>query len=35
VVICYDYSKSTKREIPPDRRRIMERQAVDPTAEGW
>ncbi len=35
VVVCYDYSKSTKREIPPNRRSIMERQAVDPTAEGW
>lgn len=35
VVVCYDYSKSTKKEIPPDRRRAMERHAVDLVDEGW
>ncbi len=35
VVVCYDYSKSAKMEIPADRRKILERQAVDPAAEGW
>ncbi|MFZ0700197.1 MAG: acyl-CoA thioesterase [Thermoplasmata archaeon] len=35
VVVCYDYAKSAKKEIPEDRRREMERHAVDPASEGW
>jgi acyl-CoA thioester hydrolase len=35
VVVCYDYAKASKKEIPPERRRLMELDAVDPTEEGW
>ncbi len=35
VVVCYDYARSTKKKIPADRRAVMERDAVDPTTEGW
>ncbi len=35
VVVCYDYAKGTKKEIPPKHRAIMERDAVDPSTEGW
>ncbi|HEV2231331.1 MAG TPA: acyl-CoA thioesterase [Thermoplasmata archaeon] len=35
VVVCYDYAKGQKKEIPPDRKARMERDAVDPSTEGW
>ena len=35
VVVCYDYARGRKQEIPPERRAQMEREAVDPSAEGW
>ena len=35
VIVCYDYEKGQKKEIPPDRRARMERDAVDPASEGW
>ena len=35
VVVCYDYAKGEKKAIPEDRRRAMERHAVDPASEGW
>jgi acyl-CoA thioester hydrolase len=35
VVVCYDYAAGQKRPIPPDRRALMERDAVDPKSEGW
>ena len=35
VVVCYDYARGEKREIPSDRRAAMERDAVDPASEGW
>lgn len=35
VVVCYDYATARKREIPPDRRLALERDAIDPLAEGW
>ena len=35
VVVCYDYARSTKREIPLERRAAMERDLVDPQLEGW
>jgi acyl-CoA thioester hydrolase len=35
VVVCYDYAKGAKREIPADRRASMERDLVDPSSEGW
>jgi acyl-CoA thioesterase FadM len=35
VVVCYDYARNSKKEIPPDRRSVMERDAVDPATEGW
>jgi len=35
VVVCYDYARQIKKEIPPDRRTILERDAVDARAEGW
>ncbi len=35
VVVCYDYSKNEKKEIPAGRRHVMERHLVDPTSEGW
>lgn len=35
VVVCYDYARGSKKEIPPDRRAVLERDAVDPTLEGW
>jgi acyl-CoA thioester hydrolase len=35
VVVCYDYEKGTKKEIPPERRARLERDAVDPVPEGW
>lgn len=35
VNVVYDYSKGTKKEIPSARRAVLERDAVDPTDEGW
>lgn len=35
VVVVYDYAKATKRAIPPERRAVLERDAIDPSAEGW
>ena len=35
VVVCFDYSKNAKKEIPADRRVVLERDAVDPRPEGW
>jgi len=35
VVVCYDYASGKKKEIPAERRAVMERDAVDPTSEGW
>jgi acyl-CoA thioester hydrolase len=35
VVVCYDYATNSKKPIPPDRRAVMERDAVDPADEGW
>jgi acyl-CoA thioester hydrolase len=35
VIVTYDYAKAAKREIPPERRAAMERDAVDPADEGW
>ncbi len=35
VIVCYDYSRSAKKEIPPERRVRLDRDAVDPASEGW
>lgn len=35
VNVVYDYRKGEKREIPPERRAVFERDAVDPADEGW
>ncbi|MCI4366231.1 MAG: acyl-CoA thioesterase, partial [Thermoplasmata archaeon] len=35
VIVCYDYERSTKKAIEPDRRKVLERDAVDPAPEGW
>ena len=35
VVVCYDYARGTKKEIPPSLRQRLESQAVDPASEGW
>jgi acyl-CoA thioester hydrolase len=35
VSVVYDYASGKKRDIPADRRAILERDAVDPTDEGW
>jgi acyl-CoA thioester hydrolase len=35
VVVTYDYARGAKAEIPPERRARLERDAVDPAAEGW
>ena len=35
VIVCFDYEKGTKKEIPSDRRAVLERDAVDPAPEGW
>ncbi len=35
VVVTYDYAKGAKKEIPADRRAVLERDAVDPATEGW
>ena len=35
VIVCFDYATGEKKEIPPDRRAHLERDAVDPKSEGW
>ena len=35
VNVVYDYANGRKKEIPPERRRVFERDAVDPATEGW
>ena len=35
VIVCYDYSKKSKKEIPADRRVTLERDGIDPSTEGW
>jgi len=35
VIVTYDYDRSTKVEIPPERRRRLEEDAVDPHEAGW
>jgi len=35
VIVTYDYDRATKSEIPLDRRRRLEADAVDPAAAGW
>ena len=35
VVVCFDYAANRKKPIPPDRRAVLERDAVDPASEGW
>jgi acyl-CoA thioester hydrolase len=35
VVVCYDYTKGSKKPIPDDRRRVIDQDSVDPASEGW
>ena len=35
VIVTYDYARATKQEIPEDRRRRMETDAINPVAAGW
>ena len=35
VIVCFDYARNAKKEIPPERRRRLERDSVDPASEGW
>ncbi|HEV2166178.1 MAG TPA: thioesterase family protein [Thermoplasmata archaeon] len=35
VVVCYDYEKDRKKEIPPERRARLASDSVDPATEGW
>ncbi len=35
VIVAYDYARGTKRELPPEVRARLERDAVDPRSEGW
>jgi acyl-CoA thioester hydrolase len=35
VVVCYDYEAARKKEIPHERKRRLEADAVDPAPEGW
>jgi acyl-CoA thioester hydrolase len=35
VVVCYDYATNRKKEIAPELRARLERDAIDPTSEGW
>jgi len=35
VSVVYDYTKGEKREIPAERRAVLEHDAVDPRDEGW
>ena len=34
-IVTYDYDRGTPQEIPPDRRRALEQDMVDPVAAGW
>ncbi len=35
VLVTYDYARGAKREIPPERRRRLEADALDPEQTGW
>jgi acyl-CoA thioesterase FadM len=35
VIVSYDYAKGSKKPIPEAVRPALERDAVDPTTEGW
>jgi acyl-CoA thioester hydrolase len=35
VIVCYDYDRASKKEIPSDRRARMERDGVPLASEGW
>jgi acyl-CoA thioester hydrolase len=35
VLVSYDYGQGRKKEIPPELRRLLEKEAVDPASEGW
>ena len=35
VIVAYDYARGAKRELAAERRTALERDAVDPAAEGW
>lgn len=35
VVVSFDYSKGTKKEIPPNVRARLEKDGVEPAAAGW
>ncbi len=35
VVVCYDYVKAEKKEIPTERKKALEAHAVNPSIEGW
>jgi acyl-CoA thioester hydrolase len=35
VLVSFDYEHHRKKEIPVDLRRLLDRDAVDPAAEGW
>ncbi len=35
VLVTYDYASGRKKEIPEERRARFERDAVDPSGEGW
>jgi acyl-CoA thioester hydrolase len=34
-IVTYDYARGAKREIPAERRRRLEQDAVDPVEAGW
>lgn len=35
VIVCYDYERASKKEIPMERRARLERDGVAASAEGW
>ncbi|MGI0132641.1 MAG: acyl-CoA thioesterase [Thermoplasmata archaeon] len=35
VIVCYDYATSSKKPIPPERRAVLERDAIPLASEGW
>lgn len=35
VIVTYDYARGKKRPIPEGRRARLERDSIDPAAEGW
>lgn len=35
VVVCYDYARNAKKEIPAERRERLLKDSVDPASEGW